>query len=116
MAEKNETKFKKRIRPLLEAIPRSWWLKTQERTMRGVPDFLGSVRGHFVALELKMDGEEPDMLQEWVLGKIIKAGGMAVCVTPKNWPEVYKTLLQISNGTLRFTGSEDFIEDPKFSS
>ena len=115
MALKPETKFKNRIRPLLEAIPRSWWIKTQERTICGIPDFLGSVRGHFIALELKNDGEEPDMLQEHILNKILKSGGMAVCVTPSNWPEVYETLVKIAKGQLNFNGSGEFMDEPKMN-
>ena len=53
MAKKPETVFKERIRPKLDMIPDSWWIKTQMLATVGVPDFLGCVNGLFVGIELK---------------------------------------------------------------
>lgn len=76
-------------------------LKTQERTIRGIPDLLMCVNGHFVALELKADDDEAaDPLQDWNLSKITRSGGIAVTVTPGNWAGIYDLLLQISTGKL----------------
>ena len=83
MGQKGETKFKIWLMPHLKAIPRSWWVKTQERTTRGVPDVLGCVNGYAVALELKTEAKlEP--LQEVTLRKIAESGGYAAVVTPEN--------------------------------
>lgn len=81
MAKQPETKLKEKIRPLLDAISRSWWVKTSFFSIRGIPDFLGCVNGHFVAIELKKEHAKPDpsreVLQRWVCSRIRDAGGMA---------------------------------------
>lgn len=98
----HETKFKKRIRPLLDSLPFSWWVKTQMVALLGIPDFMGCVNGQFVALELKRGltgsrGEsEATKLQSWVLSKIRAAGGITFVVTPENWGEIYPLLQQIA--------------------
>lgn len=93
--QKPETKFKTRIRPLLNAIPSSWWVKAQFIAIRGIPDFIGCINGYFVALELKVDDRE-SKLQGWVLDRIKRAGGVAFVVTPENWPDVFHQLKGIS--------------------
>jgi hypothetical protein len=97
--KKPETRFKEKIRPLLDALPRSWWVKTQMVALRGIPDMLGCVNGHFIAMELKVD-DVPDALQEWNLDKIAKANGVPLTVTPENWEQVYQTLLGVALGKL----------------
>jgi len=97
MAAKPETLFKNKIRPKLEAIPNSWWVKVQQVSLRGTPDFLGCICGMFVALELKKDAKAPiSKLQEHTLMKIAIAGGFSHVVYPENWEEVYERLLNIS--------------------
>lgn len=90
-----ETRFKTRIRPILETLPRSWWLKTQLLALCGIPDFIGCVQGRFVALELKTEKGKATKLQEWVLQKIRHAGGYAAVVTPENFAEVLQDLQQL---------------------
>lgn len=93
MAKKPETVFKERIKPMLEALGGSWWVKTQMLSTLGIPDYLGCVQGAFIALELKKDRKsKPSKLQLWVLGKIMDAGGIAMVVYPENWDEVYGVL------------------------
>lgn len=100
MAKKPETVFKDRIRPHLEALPNSWWVKIQQVSIRGTPDFLGCINGQFVALELKKDAKAPiDKLQLYNLEKIDFAGGTAVVVFPENWDEVYEDLKKISQAS-----------------
>jgi ABC-type branched-subunit amino acid transport system substrate-binding protein len=97
MAQKPETQFKERIRPLLDGLPRAWWVKTQMLALRGIPDFIGVVNGHFIALELKTDDAEPgNALQRWVLDKIRAAGGIALVVTPLSWPGTYAILKKVA--------------------
>lgn len=106
MSQQHETKFKKRIRPLLDSLDRSWWVKTQMVALLGIPDFLGCVNGHFVALELKRGdrgsryANEATKLQAWVLQKIKAAGGFVFVVTPENWDEIYPLLQQISKNKI----------------
>lgn len=97
MAEKRETTFKKRIRPALDALPSSWWVKVQQVGVRGTPDFLGCVNGHFVALELKRSEKaSADPLQVYTMHKIETAGGITYVVTPENWVSVYRELCLLS--------------------
>lgn len=103
MSKKPETAFKERIRPLLDKLTHSWWVKTQLIAVCGIPDFLGCINGQFVALELKKDEhEQPTKLQSWVLRKIIRAGGIGLVVHPRNWNAVHKVLQKLATGEARF--------------
>ena len=93
--KKPETKFKERIYPLLKRLPNTWVRKIQQVAIRGIPDFLMCVNGHFVALELKVDGRL-ERLQGWNIGKIMNAKGTAIVVTPTNWEEVYERLQKMA--------------------
>lgn len=99
MAQKPETLFSKRIKPLLEALPNTWVERVQQVSIRGTPDWILCVRGHFVALELKKDDETmPDALQIHKLNKIQRASGLAFVVSPENWEAIYKILIDIATG------------------
>lgn len=97
-----ESRFYYRIKPLLEAIPKSYWEKIQAGSVRGRSDIFGCVRGHFVALELKKDSKQSQKkgrakLQSVLQEHIRLAGGSAYFVTPENWDEVYAKLLKIGD-------------------
>jgi len=47
---------------------------------RGTPDLLVSYRGRFIAIELKVPGEEPTRLQEYELAKVRESGGVAAVI------------------------------------
>lgn len=94
----NETKFKISLRKKLDQIPYSVWFKIQQRSIRGVPDFLGCVNGVFIALELKTDKGKLDKLQQHYLMEIAAAGGYARMVAPKNQEEVLEDLFKIATG------------------
>ena len=97
MASKPETVFKNRIRPALDALPSSWWVKVQQVGIRGTPDILGCLNGRFVALELKCDkSKHADPLQTYLMHKIEDANGVSFVVTPENWPVVYRELCLLS--------------------
>ena len=99
MAEKRETRFKHRIRPQLERLPYTWFVKVQQAALRGTPDILMCVNGTFVALELKADEKSHiDKLQVYTLKQIERAGGVAIVTYPENWPETYKRLEKIATG------------------
>lgn len=59
-------------------------------SLRGIPDYLGCVRGRFVALELKIETGRPSALQTFIIGKINEAGGYARVVYPSNLDEVLR--------------------------
>lgn len=83
-----ETLFKERVQRDLKArFPDAWFFKSSERSIRGIPDIIGVIRGRFVALELKVGKNKADALQRYVIEKIKKAGGYAKVVTPENLPE-----------------------------
>jgi hypothetical protein len=92
VAKKPETVFKERIWPQLRELPHSWWVKTNERSVSGIPDYLGCVGGRFVAIELKRGCLEADPLQTRILNKIKLAGGVAHVAYPENWAEVYEDI------------------------
>jgi len=97
VALKPETRFKNKIRPLLKRLPNSYWVKVAQVSTRGVPDYLGCINGHFIALELKCsDKEKPDPLQQWHLNQIAMAGGFGIAVCPENWEVVYEMLKEFA--------------------
>lgn len=100
MAQKPETLFSNRIRPILEALPDTVVLRIQQVAIRGTPDFILCVRGLFVALELKAsERQRPDPLQRHTIGRIQKKGhGIALVVHPQNWPEVLDYLQRLAKG------------------
>jgi hypothetical protein len=85
-----ETTFKRRIRPLLEALPSTRVLKIQQLAIRGCPDFLLSVRGRFVAIELKIsERAHLAKLQRYELSRLAATGAFAFVIYPQNWGEFY---------------------------
>lgn len=61
-------------------------------SLRGVPDFIGVVKGRFVALELKTSDGTVDKLQAWTLKKLERCGAYAKVVTPENYLQILKEL------------------------
>jgi hypothetical protein len=88
-----ETLFKQRVLKDLDKIKGCWVLKTQERARHGVPDLLICLRGKFVAIELKIDGEYPTPLQDEILERIQAASGTAFFTTPTLW-KTHQAMLQ----------------------
>lgn len=104
-----ETKFKLKLRPKLESLPKSNWVKIQQVSIRGVPDFLGCVNGKFVALELKKDGKAPiSRLQKHFIDKVNRNKGFARVIYPENMNEILEELCKFCYGqppTFLFSGS-----------
>lgn len=95
MPRKNpETKFKEKVLEDLKTIPNLWYVKTQEVSVRGIPDLLICYKGRFLAFELKVDSP-PEELQIYTLTKIKQAGGISSLVTPKNWKMVFGIIKEI---------------------
>lgn len=91
----SETDFKVQVLNDLSGFPKIWVLKTQERARRGVPDLILSLNGRFVAIELKIDGEEPTRLQRAVLENIQASNSVAFYTTPGLWPNHFKMLVEL---------------------
>lgn len=88
-----ETKFKCKVQKRLREIPEIFFFKTQEVSVRGIPDVLICYQGMFYAWELKTEKGKLDPLQEHVLNNIKLAGGIARVVTPANLDECMEELL-----------------------
>ena len=79
MAKKPETGLQQRIRKALKKRFGGMWRKIWGGPFQdaGFPDLLGCVAGLYIALEVKMPGEEPSELQVETIEEIIEAGGIA---------------------------------------
>lgn len=87
-----ETRFKNKLKPYLEEIPKSYFEKIQQVSIRGTPDILGVVNGVAVALELKVDAPL-EALQAHKLSKWRDAGAFVRVVTPETYREVIEELI-----------------------
>lgn len=87
-----------RVRPLLDALPNSWFESIQQKTIRGTPDLIGCINGGFVAIEFKSSDGDVSKLQEYKLNRIAAAGGFGIVVSPKSWKHVYELLKQLATG------------------
>lgn len=95
MPRQPESIFAERLGKRLKAIPCSWFCKVQMVALAGIPDYLGCVRGRFVALELKMPGGRLSALQKFCLRKISLAGGYAKVVYPDDADTVLDELSRL---------------------
>ena len=96
--KKPETKFKEKVLRDLASIPNSWFTKIQQVGIRGTPDIMGVVAGIFVGIELKATlKSKSDMLQEYNINAINKAGGVGVFVYPETWDVTFQELQKIAS-------------------
>lgn len=92
---KAETKFKVKVLRDLRQVPCAWFSKIQQVGIRGTPDILGCVNGHFIALELKASrASKVDALQFFTLEAINKAGGYARIMHPDNFREILEGIYE----------------------
>lgn len=56
----------------------AWWVKTCPPVRNGVADVLACYRGWFIAFEFKQEGGVVSPRQNYELGKVNDAGGVAV--------------------------------------
>jgi hypothetical protein len=49
-----------------------------------IPDFIGCLNGHFIAIEAKAGRKLPTLLQQRELDKVNVAGGVALCINAEN--------------------------------
>ena len=98
MPKKPETIFGEKVdADLRKAFGSDVWVENiQQVGKRGTPDRLICLNGTFIALELKVEGGETDLLQLVKLKEIIKAGGKAYVVYPHTWNIVKKELVRIA--------------------
>lgn len=98
MAKKQETVFiDGHVKPFLKKLSNTWFVKTQQKSRVGTPDFLVCINGHFIALEAKKDGKSKvDPMQIWELEKILAASGLSFVPEPGNWPYIKGVLEYIA--------------------
>lgn len=97
MAKKEETLFKERVAKALKTLPNTWFVKIQQVSLRGIPDFLLCIGGRFVAIELKSSRRaHRNPLQEWTLDTIAKTGGHAYLVSPETWPDLFSDIKEMA--------------------
>lgn len=91
-----ETKFKMKVMNRLKTILDLYVVKIQQVSVRGIPDLIICYKGKFVAWELKVPPNKlkAGSLQEHNLNLISKAGGIAREVTPQNFEQSLKELLE----------------------
>jgi hypothetical protein len=99
MAEKPETRFRKKVVEDLRDLPATVVFSIQQRTIQGDPDLMICMRGFFIGLELKSAYGKASKLQEYKLDKIRKAHGLAFVVFPDNWNEILTNLTRLARGT-----------------
>lgn len=97
MASQPETLFKNRIRPKIEALPRTFVVKIQQQAIRGDPDFILCVNGFPVYMELKRKKKVADPLQYFKLKRAAQAGAIVMLVYPENWGEAYSYLSYLAH-------------------
>lgn len=52
---------------------------------KGISDFIYCVYGFFIAIEVKVEGNVPSMLQQKFLDDVTKAGGLGICLIGKDF-------------------------------
>lgn len=98
MSKQPETLLKEKVLAGLRSLPRCYVEKIQQKSVNGTPDIFACVNGWFVAIELKVDDDVAEPLQEYVLFKVRKAGGIGLVVWKGNWPDVLRDLRTLAEG------------------
>lgn len=98
MAVGPESRLKIKVKKDLKTLKKCWVLKTNEKFLHGVPDFLICINGLFFALELKDKDAKPqphEPLQRHTLKCIIEAGGIGHTVNQDTWPGVFEEIKKL---------------------
>jgi hypothetical protein len=105
LAKQKETSFKEKVKDDLKIVENCWYVKIQQRSIRGIPDLLLCINGMFVAIELKTDKGIVSPLQKHILSQITLAKGLGLVAQPKNWKSVLTALIALGRGENH--GSDD---------
>jgi len=88
-----ETRFKMQVMARLKGYhPSVWFTKLQQMTKRGDPDMILCANGIMIAWELKTDTGKVSKLQQYCLGEIARASGIARVVKPSNIDQAFEEL------------------------
>lgn len=101
MAQKAETRLVNKIRDAMKERYGPAWkgMKIHGSAMQetGLPDIIGCLDGRFLALEVKMPGEQPSDIQAFRLAEFSRAGATAAVVYS------VEQALELADGVLRST-------------
>jgi Holliday junction resolvase len=91
----SEKNFENKIKKYIESEG-GWQVKffANAMTRTGIPDLLCCINGYFLAIEVKAENGHPSEIQQYVIGKIRDAGGVAVIVYPSAFDEL-KNIVQL---------------------
>lgn len=92
--------FKHNVEALLRALPNSTWMNLHFLKFKGFPDWVGCIRGQYVALHLV----NQDPFEYQLHDKIVKAGGLSFQVYPEEWENIYRLLIRMSSGEVITNG------------
>lgn len=90
-----ERTFQTKVIRKLKTLPDCWFFKTNELSIRGIPDIIGLINGKFFALEIKRSKGSPTKLQIYTINLIKKAKGYAQICYPENFEKIFKELKEL---------------------
>jgi len=92
-----EAKVKKKVKDILSAHGAYYVMPVPSGLGHaGIPDFLLCLKGRFVGIECKANGNKPTALQTHHLESIRNAGGEAIVVDETNYDELHSWLHFVS--------------------
>jgi hypothetical protein len=99
-----ERHFQKNLVEELKKLPNTWVFVPPTKSVRGIPDIILCVNGHFASLELKRVGAPKDpsreKLQIYIKDQIMRANGYSFFgVNDNNWKTIYEFLEKVAHGT-----------------
>ena len=93
-----EWKVKKAVRILLDTMGIYHFMPPANGFGRaGIPDIIGCMDGHFIAIECKAGKGQPTLLQSRELGRIDMAGGKTFVLRETNTNELEDYLCKSTN-------------------
>jgi len=99
MANTPEWKVKKAVRLLLDKLGIYHFMPPANGFGRaGIPDIIGCMDGHFIAIECKAGKGQTTALQDRELNMILNAGGTVFIAREHNLDELRQLLTEIRNG------------------
>jgi hypothetical protein len=104
LASKKETVFRRKLQKRLDLIPHSFWESIQQKAIIGTPDILGCIGPFFVAIEVKTNEGKLSELQKLKIGKIQKAGSLALVITPNTMEFDLESLFHLSQTLSKHDG------------
>jgi Holliday junction resolvase len=99
MAATPESKVKKRVRDLLDKLDIYHFMPPANGFGRaGIPDIIGCMDGHFIAIECKAGKGKTTALQDRELDRIHNAGGTTYIAREDNIDELQQILWEKKRG------------------